>query len=141
MSHIKVLETFLESKEDKCFIFEDDFLLHKSQWWYFSQILKGISNVPTDWDIINFGTCHEICAKRKHISNNIFKTYMPKCRNAYAVTRKGAEIIIKHTLPMRKKIPGDESIAILTRDNILIGYQTFPIIFSQNRSDFKSDLG
>ena len=28
-----------------------------------------------------------------------------------------------------KKMPGDDQFAILTRDNILIGYQTFPIIF------------
>ena len=151
LSHITVLKKFLEATSETCFIFEDDLYKPdnlselKTQ---FNQINFYIKNnkLLNDWDIINFGRCWDNCDNQQIIIKKqgnipaIVKSDFSKCRHAYAVSRKGAENIIKNTLPL-SNIPGDRLIALHNQKNNINMFSLSPPIFFQNRKDFGTNLG
>ena len=141
LSHIAVLKDFLKHENQKtCFIFEDDIklidysLLFKST----ESIQDIIKNAPSDWDVINFGRCYDDCNTQTTINKNLGSS-SPLCRHAYAITRKGAQIIIDKTIPMTDK--GDVMVKNLIVNKQLICYSAIPRIFNQNRKEIQTELG
>ena len=140
LSHMKTLAYFLKSDYKTCLIFEDDIIIEKDAEYYHAKIDSIMKSMPTDWDIINFGPCWDVCRNMVKINDDISKSYEPHCRHAYSVTRKGAEIILQYAIPM-KNMNGDKIIGELIKNNKLICYSTTPPLFVQNRVKFKSELG
>lgn len=150
-SHIEVLKRFLQSDHKTCFIFEDDIAnnnnitkLKNDMEYIYNQINNN--NQLIGWDIINFGRCFDNCETQQYIVNKkdnfpgIVKSEFPKCRHAYAVSRKGAENIIKYSLPL-DNIPGDRNITLEGQKGNINIFSTTPPLFFQNRKDFGTTLG
>lgn len=137
-SQIKLIKKFLNSSDKTIFIFEDDldYNLPKD---YKNIISDSMENIPNDWDIVFFGRCWDNCNKMKNIKNNLYQVFSPKCRHAYGLTRKGAEKILKYTVPMVNN--GDNMYAENINNGNIIAYAIHPNIFSQNRVELGSNLG
>lgn len=143
-SHCQVLRRFLADPDARsCLIFEDDnFPLSRSDAetakYRMSMIMK---NIPSDWEFVNFSRCWDYCETNKSVTKDMVQTYRALCRNAYAVSRNGAEKILAHTIPMRRN-PGDVSIMQLTRKEgvMLKAYASTENIFAQNRETLSSEL-
>jgi|SaaInlStandDraft_7_1057024.scaffolds.fasta_scaffold03583_2 GR25 family glycosyltransferase involved in LPS biosynthesis len=138
-SHISVLQNFLDSNAETCLIFEDDIRPIENVTHLNDTFKNNISELPDDWDILYLGRCWDNCKKQTKISLNIYKLYTPKCRHAYAVTKKGAEIILKYSIP--QYIAGDKIYAELIKNNKLQAYGFSPQLFLQNRENLGSTLG
>lgn len=63
LSHMKTLAYFLKSDYKTCLIFEDDIIIEKDAEYYYAKIDSIMKSMPTDWDIINFGTYAETWSK------------------------------------------------------------------------------
>jgi hypothetical protein len=140
LSHLTVLKDFLKTTNKRCFIFEDDVKkidIPLSE--LNSKIDNIMDNLPYTFDIIYFGRCWDKCHKQNYISDNLVRTYFPQCRHSYGVTRKGAEIIIKKSIPLIDK-GGDQNIAILIENGELEAYAVTPNLFFQNRDVLGSNL-
>lgn len=141
LSHIEVLKTFLKSNDLNCFVFEDDLqspvISLNDMNKYIDHIMQ---NIPDDYDIIYFGRCWDYCHLDKKITNNLVRCFKPRCRHAYAVSRNGANKIIKYGLPMKHK-GGDENIAKHIKKGNIIAYAVTPPLFYQNRSQLGTNLG
>jgi len=138
-SHIFVLKNFLQSNNNNCLIFEDDLKYPNLNVNYNKIIYKVMVNLPKDCDIIYFGRCWDKCKKSIPINKYLVKCYIPQCRHAYGVTRRGAEKIIKNTIKLLK--PGDYTISRLIKKGVIIAYGSNPSIFIQNREVLGSNLG
>ena len=141
-SHIMVLKYFLKSNKKNCIIFEDDikkidFDTFKSK--HQNILIESLNKLPKDYDILYFGRCWDDCKKQNYLTNNLVKVNSPKCRHSYAVSRKGAQKIIKYSLPMRR-YAGDTIIARLITKGLISAYSITPPIFFQNRSQLGSNL-
>ena len=140
LSHCKVLSDFLSGDSKNCLIFEDDLLEPKYNLKYITYILENInSTLPNDYDIVFLGKCWEYCKYSVKLNNFLDKCYKPYCRHSYCVSRKGAEKILKMTLPM--KMSGDQMIANFIKDKQIIAYSSTPSIFYQNRNNLNSTIG
>ena len=138
-SHCKVLSNFLSSNAKNCLIFEDDISEPKYDLKFIDNVLANLyKSLPDNYDIVYFGKCYEFCDKVININKYLGKCYRPYCRHAYSVSRKGAEKILKMTIPM--KMAGDQMIAKLIRENKLNAYSSIPTLFYQNRNDLISTL-
>ena len=142
LSHMYVLQEFLKDKTAKtCMVFEDDIALPKDLKQTLMRIDGAMANIPDDWQLLNFGRCWDKCSRQIPIpQTELVRSFRSLCRHSYAVTRKGAEIILKNTLPMTTS-PGDSSIGKLTDKELLIGYAITPRVFWQNRVKFGSNIG
>ena len=69
LSHMKTLQTFLNSRHRHCLIFEDDIVMKDSQETIciFNKIM---SSLPKDWEYINLGRCWDECALEKQINEH-----------------------------------------------------------------------
>ena len=94
---------------------------------------------PFNWDIIYLGKCHDNCGRYTFITNQLVENISPVCRHAYAVTRKGARVILDNTLPIRDS--GDGMVKLLITGGYLNGYAITPSLFHQNRKTLGSYLG
>ena len=143
LSHIQVLMDFLKSNAETCLVFEDDNSLDFSNSKINFALVQSLKYLPEDWDILNLSPCWADCKNRVHLGGNLYKYTTPvACRNAYAVTRKGAKIIIEKSLPLGKLYhSGDHTIAELARQGILKYYTIHPRLFNQNREELGTTLG
>jgi len=141
-SHIQVLKKFLEDPVAKtCLIFEDDLRTPYTKnelKVIFKSIMNTSSSIP--WDVINLGRCWDSCANIEYRTGILVKSPYAKCRHAYIVSRKGAQIMIDDTQPM-KHSPGDEMIAKINLAGGIEYLATRNNIFLQNREVFGSNLG
>ena len=144
LSHSLAMQHFLANPEAQtALIFEDDIApladdleLQRLQDTMGSFML----NVPSDWDIINFGRCWDTCSNNVKVSDNVYIAYKALCRHAYAVTRQGAKRILWNTLPMKGAKQSDETIADMTAQGKLIMYVPKRALFDQNRFMLGSNL-
>ena len=142
-SALSVYKSFLNSSAQNILIFEDD--LRKDTYRdviHFNSILRPIlSEVPRDWEYLNFSKCYDFCTQNTDISNPFWSIPVrPLCRTAIALTRKSAKIIIENTAQMKEQ-PGDKMIGQLIRDKKFKAYSTKDITFYQHREQFGSNLG
>lgn len=141
LSHLSVITEFLDDPEcDKILIFEDDLLDNNGDDLLTVQdtIKNVMNNIPSDWDLIYFGKCWDLCHDAIKINDYVNKSY-PLCRHAYGISKKGASKILKYSLPISK--PGDEHIRNLSIEGKLNIYTPKNNIFEQNREKFGSNLG
>lgn len=137
-SQIKLLQKFVNSNDNTIFIFEDDISSNVTN-NYKNIIDDTMKNIPNDWDIVFFGRCWDNCNKMDYIQNKLYRVYSPKCRHAYGLTKKGAEKILKYTLPMINN--GDVMYSNNIKNGNIIAYAIHPCIFNQNRENLGSNIG
>ena len=141
LSHMTVLEKFLETDKNNCFIFEDDLQMPVISLEEMNKYINHVMlNIPKDYDIIYFGRCWDYCHLDKKITNNLVRCVKPRCRHAYGVSRKGAEKILKYGIPMIHR-GGDENIAKHIKKGNIIAYAVTPPLFYQNRRELGTNLG
>jgi len=135
-SHMYTISIFLSSNYNNCLILEDDLEYSK----YYHEIDTVMQHVPANFDILYLGYCWDVCRKQERVNEYISIPYYPKCRHAYALSKKGALKIMHYIKPM-KEMPGDKLLGTLVRERKLIAYCVTNPIFLQNRVHFKSNLG
>ena len=134
-SHCQVYNDFLNDPNvNTILIFEDD--LHENV----KNIDQIVSNIPDDWDYINFGPCWEKCSKTTKVNKYFVESFKPKCRHAYALNKKATYTILNNTTPMKDKA-GDEMIADLIESKKFKSYSTNHMVFGQNRGELGTNLG
>lgn len=142
LSHLSVIRRFLEDPySDTILIFEDDLLDNKGK---DLQIVKDtiknvMNNIPSDWDLVYFGKCWDLCDDSIKINDYVNKSY-PLCRHGYGVSKKGASKILEYCLPIINK-NGDVHIRDLSKEGKLNIYTPNINIFEQNRDTFGTNLG
>lgn len=101
ISHLTVIKKFYDkaSDNDTIFIFEDDISLNMD---YYSRVKIVMQEVPKDWDFLQFGHCWDDCLRMVTINKNagIYKSTNPLCCHSYALTKKGAKLILDNVFPM-----------------------------------------
>ena len=99
LSHIFVWKEAMEKGIPELLIFEDDIVLSRN---FKTLFLERLSMVPGDKDIVFLGCWHRKrpVAVNKHVVKpiKIFQTH------AYALSRQGAEILLKNVLPLRVQL-------------------------------------
>jgi GR25 family glycosyltransferase involved in LPS biosynthesis len=136
MSHLLALNAFLENEEaNTAFIFEDDIKNVDDLAALKTSIEQVMTNVPNDWDVINFGRCLDKCAANIEVSANLRASTGALCRFAYAVSREGAEKIVEFTTTMKSAVQGDEVIAAYALAGKLKMYVPDKALFVQNLVD------
>lgn len=138
-SHNAVLKDFLKSNKQTVLIFEDDLGADINKGDLYINFNRGIKHLPNDWDILFLGRCWDSCSKQKLIEENMYKLNSPLCRHAYAVTRKGAQIILNNNIPQYHN--GDVMNQKLIVNGDLKAYGFVPQLFHQNREELGSNLG
>lgn len=138
LGHISALRYCLLSKAKTCLFLEDDALPAMALPTLIGRLVSVFNNIPADWQLLNLGRCMDVCWP-KAVARYLVPTNHALCRQAYAVTREGAQNIMSNTLPMSR--PGDKSVAYLLRHNDLKGYAVTPLLFKQERLAYKSLLG
>ena len=140
LSHINVLKNFLQNtKNNNCFIFEDDIKLNETLSDKIVHLKKIMNNIPSNWDIIYFGKCAEKCKKKITVNAYTTTNSIPLCLHAYAVSRKGAEIIVKNAFPIEEGV--DYMYRKLIKNQKLNEYTSTIPVFFQNRDNFGSSIG
>jgi GR25 family glycosyltransferase involved in LPS biosynthesis len=139
LSHLKALETFLDTEAETALILEDDLKVCKNFELYQRRINSLAQEIPLlEWDVLYLGHCWARCKQFEKITQQIYKNGSPTCRHAYAVSRYAAGTILKNTLPMYNN--GDEMIRKMGQDCILKIFTVMPPIFFQNRETWGSNL-
>tara|TARA_B110000858_G_C17802503_1_gene476058 strand:+ start:768 stop:1502 length:735 start_codon:yes stop_codon:yes gene_type:complete len=136
-SHILVWEKCIEL-DKPIFIFEDDIYFDN----YRNEDIKILMNNINLWDIAWFGHCYEESVeKTDKIIGNFYKSFKPKCRHAYLLTPKGAQILLDN---INFDSNGDEQMGKLIYDNKIKSLSLYPTTIKQswqmkNTKIFKSD--
>jgi GR25 family glycosyltransferase involved in LPS biosynthesis len=140
LSHMSVMNKFINSNYNNCFIFEDDLKEPEITLDEMNHIVdNAMMNVPFSYDLIYFGRCWDKCDKQINVKNGLVRTFFPLCRHAYGVSRNGAQTLLEKAKPM-KIGGGDKLIANLIEKGELESYAITPPLFHQNRESLGSTL-
>jgi GR25 family glycosyltransferase involved in LPS biosynthesis len=90
-SHVKTIEKFLESGEDRCIVLEDDFTFYQNI--TADRFYKILDNLPENWDIVMLSS--------NTLSDSDFSDNFKKCNNAqtasgYMVSKKFASTLLQN---------------------------------------------
>lgn len=149
LSHMRALQTFLDSPAETAVIFEDDlkpchsYPIFKRRMCSLKKEFRKVKNPwilsPSKADILYLGHCWTSCKKMTPLTQQIYGNFEGACRHAYAVNRKAAELILTHTLPMYDN--GDMMLKRMSHRGILNTYAIMPPLFFQNRGELGSTIG
>ena len=140
LSHMSVMNDFVNSNYNNCFVFEDDLKEPEIPLEEMNNIIDdAMLNIPFSYDLIYFGRCWDKCDKQINIKNGLVRTFFPLCRHAYGVSKNGAKILLEKAKPM-KIGGGDKLIANLIEKGELESYAVTPPLFHQNRESLGSTL-
>lgn len=140
LSHIKVLEYFLKTNYPYCLIFEDDNIIpNDDQVKNIHSVLNEILQIHREWDLINLSPCWSFCTfqEKSKLHPKLYIPLTSVCRNAYAITRKGAENFIKVALPLYDETKGGD----YKLRNVPNAFDLHPAIFHQDRINIKTTIG
>lgn len=142
LSHITCVKEFYENQSaDTLFIFEDDIEYNKDS---VASVKKCMEEVPSDWELINFGRCWASCYGESQGSRAV-KSNDFLCSHSYAINKSGAKKILDNSFPA--KVPLDvfyKDLCNTQSQNPIISYVSSPRIFQQKRAgnseEFASSL-
>lgn len=91
-SHIKALQTFVSTQEERCIILEDDFTFYPNSYDFFHNIIKK-ENLPLTWDVImlSSNTITEL-----PYSNTFTKCIDAQTTSGYMVNRDFINILLQN---------------------------------------------
>jgi glycosyl transferase family 25 len=103
LSHLKVLELFLQTNEPWCVVLEDDVALRPA----YAEVLQALGE-QDDWDLVKLFSFHHGLPIRKrrlggahHLVVHLTRTTSSA---AYAVNRRGAEALLKSMMPITEQV-------------------------------------
>lgn len=103
LSHLKVLELFLQTNEAWCVVLEDDVELRPG----FSEVLRALGE-QDDWDLVKLFCFHSGMPIRKRRLDGVHHLVVHLTRTtssaAYAVNRRGAEALLKALRPITEQV-------------------------------------
>lgn len=103
LSHLKVLELFLQTKEAWCVVLEDDVELRPD----YSEVLRALGE-QDDWDLVKLFCFHAGMPIRKRRLGSAHHLVVHLTRTtssaAYAVNRRGAEALLKALRPITEQV-------------------------------------
>lgn len=122
ISHLKVLEHFIQSGNESLIVFEDDIVMDPQ---IETKLVTFLKHVPPDNEFSQFLHHKDFKAQRKqpqykHSDPFIMKSYAPWGTQGYFVTRRGAQTILKHSKPIYWPI--DEMIRVVIHNGKLKSY-------------------
>ncbi len=122
LTHVEIYNKIIKEKIKYCLIMEDDIGIKKN----FEGILKRLSKLPKDWDVINFSTDIKGVAFSSPLYKNYYLTkFKPKSRinraSCYLINIKAAKKLLKFAFPIR--FPSDG----LLGNTSLVGIKTYGI--------------
>lgn len=135
LSHIRAMTTFLQQPEwQTVVIFEDD-LRFCPNLQKFQRRMASLKEElqQLEWDILYLGRCLDRCGAQSQCSTQLVQGGTPLCLHAYALTRRGAAVILKHSQgPIRVAI--DVQLKHLVRRRKLKSLTLVPSVFYQNKA-------
>lgn len=146
LSHINALNTFLETDDNMCLIFEDDNHIPSTD--EVPTIKKHINNITnelstfTGWYFCNLSPCLSTKYSQKKVSENLHIGLLGYCMNAYLVSRSGARNLINKLPLTMKNHTLDTFIPSLGRNYPFQAFDVHPRVFRQkDNHTFDSTLG
>eukprot|EP00798_Chlamydomonas_sp_ICE-L_P019544 gene19544-26226_t len=140
LSHLAALNKFLETDANIAFILGDFIDVPKDNLAALKTKIGAVmSNVPNDWDIINFGRCMDKCNKATVVNEFVQKSSNALCRCAYAVTRAAAESIVQFTDTLNGMASGDQIISGYANAGKLQMYVPTNALFVENVEPKRSE--
>ncbi|KAJ7935171.1 hypothetical protein B0H13DRAFT_1949951 [Mycena leptocephala] len=93
-SHYDVLRQIAEGAEEVALVFEDDVDV---EWELETRLNRFLPALPPDWDVLLLGHCSATETLHAPISSSPFihPSNMPHCTPGYAVTRRGAQRLVR----------------------------------------------
>ncbi len=143
LSHLKTLTTFLRDPiAQTALIFEDDIKECPNKKIYnrrLSSLKDELKYVDGKWDVLYLGGDSSTCTDMESVTYQMYTKALPYQLHAYSITRKGAQIVLRETIPVYAY--GDHMYRDLNKNGKLNVLSVIPSIFIQNRSELGSDLG
>lgn len=140
LSHLSVIRNFYNTSNslDTLFVFEDDIQYNPD---YYNKLKEIMSNVPKDWEYLQFGHCWNNCLTMKKVPNTkyLFISSNPLCGHSYAITKQGAKKILDN-IKLIGNYPMDVIIVSLMNDKKLKLYTVYPRIFNQMKAIKKESV-
>eukprot|EP00438_Fugacium_kawagutii_P028189 Skav200358 [mRNA] locus=scaffold2518:32508:33680:- [translate_table: standard] len=138
LGHLKILEKFLaQPSKNYAMIFEDDLEVGPES--LRADLDRFLTDVPKDFDLLHLGFVRENKDARRQVgARPVFRSVEALGRHAYVVTRRVAELLLKHTLPMHNH--GDKMFQEVYHQFQLKAYQPEVPLFFQDRINFDSEL-
>lgn len=87
-SHVKTIEKFLETGEDRCIVLEDDFTFYQNNSFY-----RLLNNLPENWDIVMLSSN---TISDSHFSDNFKKCISSQTASGYMVSKKFAPTLLQN---------------------------------------------
>jgi glycosyl transferase family 25 len=158
LSHKNVWRMMLEKNYEKILVFEDDVVPDENALKFIPDVLKEL---PADWELLYFGYdknekrrkgkqqfYHVLSALKllkwnqtmvknlypQRISEHISKAGFHDMTHSFAVTRKGAEKLIKLQSPV--SFPADHALSYAVKNEMINAYISHPKIFHQEMTVF-----
>lgn len=143
MSHRRIWEDFLYSNNSHALVFEKDAYPTKNN--VLNTVRYLIANYSQNWDIINLGRCKDFCLSTRNVSHfefdnnrfNIISSNAPSCTHAYLISKKGAEILRRWSIPYITSV--DYLMQLLSRTNKLTLFSLVPSLFVQKKQEDAHD--
>lgn len=140
LSHLSVIRNFYNTSNnsDTLFVFEDDIEYNPD---YYKKLPEIMSNIPKDWEFLQFGHCWNNCLTMKKVPDTkyLFTSSNPLCGHSYAITRQGAKKILDNT-QLIGNYPMDVIIVNLMNDKKLKLYTVYPRLFNQMKAIKKGSI-
>eukprot|EP00439_Symbiodinium_sp_Y106_P077234 s573_g16.t1 len=102
--------------------------------------MQSSRRVPADFDLLHLGFVRESQEARRAVdgSGHVFRSVEALGRHAYLVTKRVAELLVEHTLPMHNH--GDKMFQQVYQTCKLRAYHPREPLFYQDRINFESEL-
>ncbi|CAK9001303.1 unnamed protein product [Durusdinium trenchii] len=139
LGHLDILKKFLmQDTKSFALVFEDD--LEPGPESLQQDLQQFLTSVPEDFDLLHLGFVRESRDAREPVKSDgsVFRSVEALGRHAYLVTRRVAELLVQHTLPMYNH--GDKMFQEVYQRFQLRAYQPPEPLFFQDRIHFESEL-
>lgn len=126
LSHMAIWYVMLYQSDDHFIVFEYDVRVQPN---FAEQYAEVMSNLPEDWQIVNFGAC--CCAGREQtlVKGNVYKVAQPLCGHAIMYRKSALPILIRE----HQKIHQPLDIAMITQSwPLLKSFVVLPRIVEQH---------
>ncbi|KAJ7030014.1 hypothetical protein C8F04DRAFT_1264362 [Mycena alexandri] len=93
-SHYDVLRKIAEGGDEVAIVFEDDIDV---EWMLENRLKRLLPALPSEWDVLMLGHCSSKETDLNPLPSNPFlhPSTNPRCTNGYAVTRRGAQRLVR----------------------------------------------
>lgn len=127
-------DTDVAGRDAVALIFEDDFA--ENGFGIRERLERSAHYLVTGtWDILFLGRCHDTCDSDVLLGGDLYRVFAPACLHAYAVTKRGARIILEAASGCKgPSCPIDNVVRTAISTGRLRATAVSPQLFTQDRS-------